>query len=51
MTESQQPDPEPPRPPGSPHLDLDIPIDPGDGARTPGNEDVEPEAGTIEPPD
>ncbi|MEJ3657305.1 hypothetical protein WEH80_30510 [Actinomycetes bacterium KLBMP 9759] len=51
-------DPEPPRPPGVPDLDLDIPL-PGEGdestdekgERNPTNEDVEDDAGTAEPPD
>ncbi len=55
MTEPQQPDPEPPRPPGTPDREVDLPMDPDTdttgGRDVPGNEDVQPEAGTIEPPD
>jgi hypothetical protein len=46
----EQLDPEPPRPPGTPEIDLDVPVDPGDRER-PETEDVEPEAGGVEPPD
>jgi hypothetical protein len=53
MTEPQQPDPEPPAPPGTSDraVDVDIPIDPDEGGAVPGNEDVTPEAGATEPPD
>ena len=45
-------DPEPPRPPGGLDLDVDVPATEPEGAsHVPGNEDVEPEAGTTEPPD
>jgi hypothetical protein len=50
MTQSPQPDPEPPRPPGVPERDLDVPFD-SDDAQVPDGEDVQPEAGTVEPPD
>lgn len=50
MTQSPQPDPEPPRPPGAPDLDLEIPVD-SDNATVPDGEDVQPGAGTVEPPD
>ncbi|MHA6625284.1 hypothetical protein ACU61A_07655 [Pseudonocardia sichuanensis] len=54
MTEPQQPEPEAPRPPGTPDLDLDVPVG-GDGDDRPGNEpadeDVQRDAGTMEPPD
>jgi hypothetical protein len=51
MTQSGgQLDPEPPRPPGSPEIDLDVPVDPGDLERLEA-EDVEPDAGGVEPPD
>jgi hypothetical protein len=46
----EQLDPQPPRPPGTPEIDLDVPIDPGEPER-PEAEDVEPEAGGVEPPD
>jgi hypothetical protein len=51
MTEPQQPDPEPPTPPGTADRDVDLPIDPGGEPMTPGNEDVAPETGATEPPD
>jgi hypothetical protein len=51
MTEPQQPDPEPPRAPGAPDREVDVPIDTGGGREVPGNEDVEPDAGVPEPPD
>jgi len=47
-----EPDPEPPRPPGMPDLDVEVPY--GEGDDQPGNlpgEDVAPDAGTMEPPD
>jgi hypothetical protein len=45
-------DPEAPRPPGAPDLDVDLPVaEPEDARQTPGNEDVEPAAGATEPPD
>jgi hypothetical protein len=53
MTEPQ-PQPEAPRPPGAPDVDLDVPVDEG-GDDQPGNvpadDDVEPGAGSMEPPD
>jgi hypothetical protein len=52
MTEPQQPDPEPPRAPGTPYLDLDVPVDVGErDDDVPGNEDVDTDAPTPEPPD
>jgi hypothetical protein len=50
MTQSPHPDPEPPRPPGVPERDLDIPIDTGE-TQVPDDTDVQPDAGTVEPPD
>jgi hypothetical protein len=44
----EQLDPQPPRPPGTPEIDLDVPIDVGDQER-PEAEDVEPGAGGVEP--
>lgn len=53
MTEPHAaPEPEPPRPPGMPDLDVDLPA--GEDDDQPGNlpgEDVEPDAGAMEPPD
>jgi hypothetical protein len=50
MTEpGQHLDPQPPRPPGTPELDLDVPIDVGEQERPPEGEDVEPGAGGVEP--
>jgi hypothetical protein len=49
MTQSH-PDPESPRPPGVPERDLKIPIDEGD-TQVPDGADVQPDAGTVEPPD
>jgi hypothetical protein len=43
MTEPEQPDPA--------DRDVDLPMDPEDDREVPGNEDVEPDAGTMEPPD
>ena len=51
MTEPQQPDPEPPRPPDAADRDVDLPMDREDDRDVPGNEDVEPDAGAVEPPD
>jgi hypothetical protein len=52
MTEPQQPDPEPPAPPDAADRDVDLPMDPEAGVRdVPGNEDVDADAGAIEPPD
>lgn len=51
MTEPQQPDPEPPRPPDAADRDVDLPMDPGESGDVPGNEDVDRDAGAIEPPD
>jgi hypothetical protein len=45
------PDPHPPRPPGTPDLDLDVPIDRGDERERPENEDVEQDSAVPEPPD
>jgi hypothetical protein len=56
MTEPREPQTEAPRPPGTPEpdLDVDLPVDDG-GDDQPGNtpvdDDVEPGAGTMEPPD
>jgi hypothetical protein len=45
-------DPDPPRPPGSPDLDLDIPTPDTDGAEgKPDNEDVPDDKKVQEPPD
>jgi hypothetical protein len=47
------PEPDPPRPPGTPDLDVGLPAGEG-GDDEPGNlpgEDVEPDAGAMEPPD
>ncbi|WP_219415207.1 hypothetical protein [Pseudonocardia nigra] len=51
MTEPQQPDPEAPRPPGTPELDLDVPVETGDRRVVPDNEDVDPDTVAPEPPD
>jgi hypothetical protein len=52
MTEPQQPQPEAPRPPGTPDLDLDVPVDGDDRpGNEPADEDVQRDAGTMEPPD
>ena len=52
MTEPQQPDPEPPAPPDAADRDVDLPMDPEAGDRdVPGNEDVDADAGAMEPPD
>jgi hypothetical protein len=53
MTEPQQPEPEAPRPPGTPDLDLDVPVRGSDDepGNTPADEDVQRDAGTMEPPD
>jgi hypothetical protein len=45
-------DPDPPRPPGAPDLDLDIPRPDSDGAEgKPDNEDVPDDEKVHEPPD
>jgi hypothetical protein len=51
MTEPHA-DPEPPRPPGVPDLEVELPVDEG-GDDQPGNvpADDDPDAGTTEPPD
>jgi hypothetical protein len=51
MTEPR-PDPEPPRPPGVPDLEVELPVDEG-GDDQPGNvpADDDPDADTTEPPD
>lgn len=54
MTEPQQPEPDPPRPPGTPDLDVDLPGDEGaddQPGNVPDDDDVEPGAGGTEPPD
>jgi hypothetical protein len=53
MTEPHA-DPEPPRPPGVPDLEVELPVDER-GDDQPGNvpaaDDVDADAGTMEPPD
>jgi hypothetical protein len=51
VTDAQQPDPEPPRPPGAPDRDLLLPVETTDPPEVPDDEDVAPGAGTVEPPD
>jgi hypothetical protein len=53
MSHPQQPEPEPPVRPDAADRDVDLPMDPDadDDRIVPGNEDVEPDAGAIEPPD
>jgi hypothetical protein len=51
MTEPQQPDPEPPAPPGTADREVDLPMTTDEGGDVPGNEDVAPDAGATEPPD
>jgi hypothetical protein len=46
----EQVDPEPPRPPGTPEIDLDVPVEVGEKEQ-PEDGDVEPVAGGVEPPD
>ena len=56
MTEPQQPQPEAPRPPGTPEPDLDVDLpgaDTGDDqpGNLPGGDDVDQHGDTQEPPD
>ncbi|WP_158263134.1 hypothetical protein [Amycolatopsis sp. CA-128772] len=51
MTESEQTPltPDVPAPPGTPELDLDIPV-PETHKEKPGSQDVDDDAGEVEPP-
>ena len=48
MNNREQLDPQPPRPPGTPELDMDVPIDTGDQEQ-PEAEDGEPGVAGVEP--